>query len=280
MYTENTDPFPLRATWELDTRRLGRRVLVFARVDSTNTRALDYAGHPDGDGLALLADEQTAGRGQHGRTWSAAPRSSVLLSLLLWPPGRLARPVILTAWAAVSVCAVVREITGATPRIKWPNDVLVGGKKVCGILIEQSRQGDSAATVLGLGLNVTQSQEEFAAAGLPLATSLAASAAGPLDTDAVARRLLRELDEQYDRLLVGDLAGLEGQWQRYLGQLGKEVVLECIHGLYPGRLVELSFGAVVLERPDEPSQTLPPESVLHIHDVSRKGAKAQRQSAE
>ena len=83
----------------------------------------------------------------------------MLLSALLFPPAELRRPVLLTAWAAVAVCETIRHITGQMARIKWPNDVLVQGKKICGILIEQGK-----GTVAGIGLNVNQSAEMFAAA--------------------------------------------------------------------------------------------------------------------
>ena len=81
--------------WHLGTARIGRHVLVFERVDSTNTLAASLAGDPAHDGLAVLADEQSAGRGQYGRTWLAPPRSSVLLSVLLFPALALRRPVLL-----------------------------------------------------------------------------------------------------------------------------------------------------------------------------------------
>src|SRR5437899_3777549 len=100
-------------------RHIGRRVEVHDSVDSTNSRALARADDPANDGLVVLARAQTAGRGQYGRSWSAPAGSSVLLSALIFPRPELRRPVVLTAWAAVSVCTVVRDITGQSPRIKW-----------------------------------------------------------------------------------------------------------------------------------------------------------------
>src|SRR5947209_5612879 len=182
-----------REIWDLETIRLGRRTLVFDRLDSTNTYAASLADDPANDGVAVLADEQTAGRGQHGRTWTAPPRASVLLSLLLFPPPALRRPAILTAWAAVSVCETVRRVVGLQAKIKWPNDVLLKGRKVCGILIEQSAgSGDPrrARVVAGVGLNVQQTAADFAAAELPFATSLGQHTNVSLDTHAVARTLL------------------------------------------------------------------------------------------
>jgi BirA family biotin operon repressor/biotin-[acetyl-CoA-carboxylase] ligase len=256
------DPVP-RDTWRLDTRRLGRCVLVYRRLDSTNSRAAELAATAD-EGLAVLADEQTAGRGQHGRSWQAAPRSSVLLSLLAFPPASLRRPAILTAWAAVSVCETVRRLTGTQPRIKWPNDVLLRKKKVCGILIEQAQLGARLATVVGIGLNVQQSPEEFARAGLPLATSLRQHRDQPIDTDDVARALLVHLDEEYDRLHEGDRTTLQACWSWHLGLLGKDVVAECSGGRYHGWLVEVGFDRVVLDRPGRGPLVLAPEVILHL----------------
>src|SRR5262245_7038273 len=111
--------------WHLDTRLLGRRVLVFDRVDSTNTIASGLADDRSNEGIVILAHEQTKGRGQHGRTWQCDPGAGVLLSVLLFPPSALRRPVVLAAWAAHSVCETIVEFTGLEAQIKWPNDVLI-----------------------------------------------------------------------------------------------------------------------------------------------------------
>jgi BirA family transcriptional regulator, biotin operon repressor / biotin---[acetyl-CoA-carboxylase] ligase len=244
--------------WTLDTRHLGRRTFVFAQLDSTNNYAASLAHDPANDGVAVLADEQTAGRGQHGRTWTAVPKASVLLSLLLFPSPALRRPAILTAWAAVSVCETVRRIAGVQAKIKWPNDVLLEGRKVCGILIEQGR-----GTVAGIGLNVRQTAEDFAAADLPFATSLSQHTVVALETHSVARMLLKVLDEEYARLCAGDLATLEACWKRHLGLVGKNVCAECLDGERRGRLLELAFDGVVLQQAGGEC-ALAPEQVLHI----------------
>jgi BirA family biotin operon repressor/biotin-[acetyl-CoA-carboxylase] ligase len=256
--------FSVGETWDLDTRHVGRRVLVFPCLDSTNTRALELAGQPNSDGLALLADEQMAGRGQHGRTWLSSPRSSVLLSVLLYPPDPLTRPVMLTALAAVSVCEVAHRLTGVYPAIKWPNDILLHGRKVCGILIEQSRQGGLPATVVGIGLNVRQSEEEFQEAGLPEATSLTAMGATEQDSHTVARQLLDILDKHYHRLLSGEGDTLESTWQSHLGMRGERVVVECLEGSRVGRLIECGFEGLLLEGEDGSAVLLTPETILHI----------------
>jgi BirA family biotin operon repressor/biotin-[acetyl-CoA-carboxylase] ligase len=243
-----------QSEWHLDTRRLGRRVLIFDEVDSTNSRAAALADDPANDGLVILADRQTAGRGQHGRTWLSWPGTGVLLSVLLFPPPALRRPAILTAWAAVSVCEAIRQATSFQARIKWPNDVFLRGRKVCGILIEQGR-----GTVVGIGLNVNQKAETFTAADLGDAGSLASVAGRDFDREAVARQLIGQADEEYDRLCQGDLAGLEACWKWRLGLLGKPVAAECRDRTHRGRLRDVTFEQVELD-----DIRLRPEEVLHL----------------
>ncbi len=255
-----------RAEWHLDTHRLGRRVLVFDCLDSTNTYAAALTHDPGNDGLAILADEQTAGRGRQGRSWTSPPGAGVLLSVLLFPPPALCRPALLTAWAAVAVCETIRRVANVQARIKWPNDVLIRGKKVCGILIDQKAAGggSSPPTICGIGLNVSQSAVFFAAAELPDAASLALFTKVPLDRDAVAQQLLRQLDDEYARLCAGDLTTLESCWKWRLGLLGRQVVAECATGSRRGRLRDVTWDGVDLEVAPGTTLRMPPEAVLHL----------------
>jgi BirA family biotin operon repressor/biotin-[acetyl-CoA-carboxylase] ligase len=249
-------------TWQLTTRRLGQRVLVFDQLDSTNNYAAQLAQDPAHEGWVVLARDQSAGRGQHGRTWLCPPGQGVLLSAVLFPPPELRRPVVLAAWAAVAVCEAIRTLTDLQAKVKWPNDVLIQGRKVCGILIEQSR-----GTVAGLGLNVNQSAESFAECGLPQAASLAVFHGKPLEWRAVAERLVLHLDDEYDRLCSGDHATLEACWKWRTGLLGKQVVVEC-HDSWPrGRLLELTWDALELEQADGSLLRLKPEAVRHVTAV-------------
>src|SRR5438132_1004374 len=93
--------------WHLDTHLLGKRVLIYDRVESTNSLAATFTGDPGSDGLVILANEQTAGRGQHGRSWLSPPGAGIWLSVLLFPPPELRRSVLLAAWAANSVCETI-----------------------------------------------------------------------------------------------------------------------------------------------------------------------------
>jgi BirA family biotin operon repressor/biotin-[acetyl-CoA-carboxylase] ligase len=255
-----------REEWHLDTQRLGRRVLVYERLDSTSTQAEALAGDPVHDGVVVLAEEQTAGRGQYGRSWQCPRGTGVLMSVVLFPPPPVRRPPVLTAWAAVSVCELIQKTTGLQARIKWPNDILIRGQKVCGILIEQGR-----GTVAGIGLNVNQPLSLFAEAGLPLATSLAIVTGQSRDCGEVARQLIGELDEQFDRLCQGDFGTLEACWKWRLGLLGKQVVAEGPKETIRGRLRDLTFGSVELESPGRELLCLSPESVRHLDEAGPMG---------
>jgi BirA family transcriptional regulator, biotin operon repressor / biotin---[acetyl-CoA-carboxylase] ligase len=268
----------LISSWELPHRHVGRRVEVFDRLDSTNSLALDRSRDPSSDGLALLAQEQLAGRGQFGRTWQAPAGSSVLLSVVLFPPPPLRRPALLTAWAAVSVCELIQELTGLDARIKWPNDVLLQDKKVCGILIEQRtawsgiRQEPAGtldevkefATVAGIGLNVRQEASFFTQAQLPLAGSLFSLTGQLLDSGDVARRLLGVLDDLYASMFQGDTGRLEAMWRNRLGLLGRDVKVDVGSAYHEGRLLEIAFAGLVLELPAGDLLHMLPEAVRHV----------------
>lgn len=253
-----------REVWEFDTARLGRRVLVFDRLDSTNTTAAELAP-AEPDGLVVVADFQTAGRGQYGRAWQSWPGSSLLMSAVLRPPPELCRPVVLTALALVAVGDAVFRFTGAQARVKWPNDLLVRGRKVCGILIE-----NTGPTVVGVGLNLNQTADEFAAAGLPDATSLRTLTSRYTDVRTAAEIVVHCLDAEYGRLLGGERVAVEADWKWRVGLLGRPVVVECADGTHlTGRLRDMGFDGLVVEAPDGTVRVIVPETVRHVTPADR-----------
>ncbi len=243
--------------WNLSTTWIGARTLVYDCVASTNSLAFDLA-KDENDGLAILAHEQSSGRGQHGRVWSSPRDTSVLLSVLLFPPPYLMRPVILTAWAAVAVSRVVEKLTNQAPRIKWPNDVLLNEKKICGILIEQKK-----GTVVGIGLNVLQNERTFQDANLPDATSLTLHCEQDLSWSMVAQLLIEQLDLEYRSLVQQEIGSLEEEWTRYLDLSQKRVQVEHVNGMTTGALSHLSFEMVRLSS----GLTFSPEQIVHISPI-------------
>ncbi len=186
---------PDQIEFELGTNVVGRRIAVWNRVGSTNDLAAKAAGSRANDGLVILAETQSSGRGSRGRTWSSPSGSSILISVLLFPPKSLDDLGWLTALGAVAVAEVVADQTGLDPRIKWPNDVRVDGKKLAGVLVERG-----LGTVLGIGLNVNIA--EFPDELRDLATSLEILLGRPLDRTEIARSLIQRLDFHHARALL------------------------------------------------------------------------------
>lgn len=250
-----------RAEWHLETHHIGRRVLIFDEVDSTNSLAAAMSSDRKNDGLVILADNQTAGRGQHGRNWQCPRGEGILLSVLIFPAAPLRRPVLLAAWSAVAICETIRRCADLQAKIKWPNDVLIEGCKISGILIEQSQ-----SVVAGIGLNVNQSTQTLAKMGLPMATSLAIHR-GQQDRDHVIRVLINQLDVIYDRMQTGDLESLCGQWLDRLNLLGKCVEVEHHRQSVRGTLMELNWSQVIIKLENGEPLCLQPEHVVHLHEV-------------
>jgi BirA family transcriptional regulator, biotin operon repressor / biotin---[acetyl-CoA-carboxylase] ligase len=149
---------PDQIEWGWTPARIGRRIAVWNRLASTNDLAARASGSRTNDGLVVLAEDQTAGRGRRGRAWVAPAQSSILMSVLLFPPEPLASPAWLTALGAVASAEIVEEFTGLFAQIKWPNDVRVQGRKLGGILVERGQ-----GAVLGIGLNVNVQPSQFPA---------------------------------------------------------------------------------------------------------------------
>jgi BirA family biotin operon repressor/biotin-[acetyl-CoA-carboxylase] ligase len=251
-----------RETWQLDTNHIGKQVFFFDQLESTNTTAAELAG-TCADGLVVIAGFQTAGRGQYGRIWQARAGSSLLLSVALRPPPELRRPVLLTAFTAVAVAEATFELTGVQARVKWPNDLLVRGKKVCGILIE-----NTTSTVIGIGLNLLQSYQDFANADLVEATSLAIIAERSFDVERVARVVIAKLDTEYTRLISGERVAVEADWKWRVGLLGHHVRVELTSGeTLIGRLREMSFDGLELETGEGEARLIVPETVRHVRAV-------------
>lgn len=244
----------------LDTRLIGRRVAVWNRVTSTNDLAARAAASTANDGLVVLAEEQTAGRGRRGRSWSAGPGSSVLMSVLVFPVGPRAEPAWLTALGAVAVAEVVSEWTGLHAAIKWPNDVRVDGRKVAGILVERG-----AGAVLGIGLNANLAAEEFPDDLRASATSLRILTGRPVDRSDLARALLRQLDARYEASDPLGPEALNAPWRDRSEHLGHRVQIATPSGTEHGRLVDLHLlDGVRLCDEDGQTRHLPARQVLTI----------------
>jgi BirA family biotin operon repressor/biotin-[acetyl-CoA-carboxylase] ligase len=153
----------------------------------------------DPEGAVAVAEEQSEGRGRLGRTWHAPPRTSVLVSVLLRPEIEPARLPELSLVAGGAVAEAIADVTGIDPAIRFPNDVLIGGKKVAGILAESSE----GRVVLGVGVNANQTAEELPGDAQTRPTSLRIELGEPVDRASLLAAILLRLEHAYDRWLTG-----------------------------------------------------------------------------
>jgi BirA family biotin operon repressor/biotin-[acetyl-CoA-carboxylase] ligase len=230
---------------------------VYDELPSTNTFAAEH-GEP---GDAFVALNQTAGRGRFDRIWQSRPGQSLLLTVVVSPPMNLRRPSILTAWAAVGVAKAIEPMAAIRTTIKWPNDLLIGEKKVCGILIEQR-----ANTLVGIGLNLSQTTLDFEK--LPAATSLAVAGGVTIGVKLAAETVLRQLDIEYLRLVGAERHFVEADWKARTGLLGRNVWVEQTDGsTFPARLREMSFDGLEIETQEGFPRAIAPETVAHLRAV-------------
>ncbi len=255
---------PDQIEFELGTSRVGRRVAVWNRVSSTNDLAARAAVSTANEGLVVLAEEQSAGRGRRGRAWTAPPRSSILMSVLLFPDGPLAEPAWLTALGAVAVAEVVSEWAGSDAAIKWPNDVRVGGRKLAGILVERG----AGAAVVGIGVNANLAPADLPDELRGTATSLRILTGAPVDRSELARALIRRLDALYETSRGDGAAALNDVWRARSEHIGRRVAVSTPAGTVLGRLDDMDlWDGLRLTAPDGRAQPIPARHVLAIQQA-------------
>lgn len=211
-----------------ETAVVGRELRCFAELDSTNIRAKQMALQGAADGTVVTAELQTAGRGRMNRSFQSPGGKGVYLTALLRPDLPPERLLPVTAMAGVAVCDAVEELCGVRPGLKWPNDPVLGGKKLCGILTELSMEGETGRVqylVLGIGVNVLHRPEDFSPEVAEMATSLSIALGRDVSRPALAAAEIRALDRLYADLLAGDLARYLDAYRRGCVNLGRTVQL-------------------------------------------------------
>lgn len=207
---------------------VGRTLLCFDELDSTNLRAKQLALEGAPDGTVVTADFQSAGRGRMGRSFQSPRGRGLYLTALLRPdlPPEQLLPV--TAMAGVAVCDAVEALCGVRPGLKWPNDPVLAGKKLCGILTELSVEGETGRVrylALGIGVNVLHTAEDFSPEVAEMATSLFLALGRPVSRPALAAAVIRALDRLYADLQAGESAKYLEACRRDCVNLGKTVQL-------------------------------------------------------
>jgi BirA family biotin operon repressor/biotin-[acetyl-CoA-carboxylase] ligase len=216
-------------------------IVRVSRVPSTQAVAFELAERGALDRTVVLADHQTGGRGRRGRRWEDEPGTSLLASILVRPQLEPSRLPTLSYATAVAVAEALAGVAPLEPRLKWPNDVLVGGLKIAGILLE-SRLSPVPIVVIGIGINLTQRRFPAPLAGR--ATSVALATGRAVDREVVLGALLDRFDAWRSRLGVEGFAPVRARWLALSDTIGRRVSLDGRTGL----AVDLDLdGALVLE---------------------------------
>ena len=259
----------------LYTRVVGKRIAYFRHISSTMDEAVRRAQEGVEEGTVVLAGEQTAGRGRFGRTWVSEP-GNLYLSIVLRPSLQVLQ--YLSLLSSVAVLRAIRKTTGLEPSIKWPNDLRLNGKKVCGILVENALQDNSVQyAIIGVGINVSIAPS--ASHGLVnAATSLNEEAAREIDLETLLRNLLHEMDSLYLPLrphsslalnqagndaadsttLRPSLDRVVNEWRGHLETLGTHVEVRWHDDLYAGLAEDVDkAGNLILKQCDGTRVTLP-----------------------
>jgi BirA family biotin operon repressor/biotin-[acetyl-CoA-carboxylase] ligase len=208
------------------TRVIGRDIQVFEQTTSTNDVIERLARDGVREGVVVFAESQTKGRGRLGRKWVSPARKGLWFSILLRPNLRPQETTQLTVASATALRRAIVSQTNLPVEIKWPNDILIGGKKVAGILTEMSAELDRVRHVIpGIGIDVNQDTNEFPLELRKIATSLKIESGESLSRATLAVEILRELDEDYARVCAGKFSGIADEWVEHCSTIGKDVTV-------------------------------------------------------
>jgi BirA family biotin operon repressor/biotin-[acetyl-CoA-carboxylase] ligase len=231
----------------LTSRIIGRRLQVVAEIGSTNdaTMGAGQAGEPEG--LAILADRQTSGRGRRGRSWASIPGAGVYTSILLRPSVPPRQAPLLTLMAGLAAAEALASVAQVEPMLKWPNDLLLDGRKAVGILTEMTTTGQRIGHVaIGIGVNVHQRREDFPEDVRETATSIDVEAGHRVDRADVVAALYNSLDRWY-AAVCGDGPSMILQAARVRTvTLGRPVTVDIGETRWQGTAVDLDDDGALL----------------------------------
>ena len=217
-------------------------------VDSTNNWARQEAEEGAPDGSVYLADTQTAGKGSRGRSWGSPEGTSISMSLVLRPEIEMSRISMITLVMGLGAADGIRDVTGIDTGIKWPNDVVCRGKKLCGILTEMGPNGDYLVPGIGINVNMDRFSQDLR----DKATSVFLETGRKYDRDRIAAGILESFGRYYDVFLeTGDLTGLMDRYQAILANRGRKVRVMNQSNPYSGTALGIDrFGELLVKRED------------------------------
>ena len=228
--------------------RIGSSIIFLPEIDSTNDLIKKYLMNNVSEGLVVVAETQTAGRGRRGRSWHSPPETGIYLSTLLKPNLEISQLAIITLLVGVAAVLTINKFSNQNAYLKWPNDILIDSKKVCGLLCEMvKKQGAHDGVIIGIGINVNQMPEQFPDHLKSIATSIRIVNGFPIDRLAVIQSFLENLDHEYQTYLNEGESSVIKKWSLNTKLFGKNVSIKHGSNVTTGSAMRLDeLGRLVL----------------------------------
>lgn len=229
---------------------IGRKIIFFESIGSTNTVALELAEKGAPHGTAVIADSQSKGKGRLGRTWVSPPKKNIYMSVILRPEIESKDATLLTIMAAVSCAKGVMKSTGLKAEIKWPNDLMISNKKLGGILTEMKSDPDGIVfAVIGIGINVnSKTTKDFPPDIHGIATSIKEELGKIQSRTFIIAEILKEMEHWYKVLLTEGRKPLFDEWKRLSSTLGKKVKVTAGDNVFTGVAEDIDKGGMLILR--------------------------------
>jgi len=230
--------------WQLKTKVIGKKIISYKEINSTNDAAYSLAASGSAEGTVVIAEYQMKGRGRLGRKWISPKGKGAYFSVILRPDILPTELSVITLFSSLAVAKTVREAVGLPAFIKWPNDILIKGQKVCGVLTELNGEMDKVNFVIaGIGININTSRELLPEG----ATSLSEEKGARISRLEFVRKLFRNLDEYYRILKNGKIEAILKEYKKLSGVLDRRVQIDYHNSLVSGVATDVDKdGALIL----------------------------------
>lgn len=230
----------------LKTKFIGKNIHYEECVESTQKIAHRFAYEDVAEGTVIIAEEQRSGRGRMDRKWHSPKYTGIWMSLILRPNIPLPKAPQLTLLAAVAIVQAIEELTDLTPEIKWPNDILINGKKVTGILTELQAEADRInSIIIGIGMNVNQVAEDFPDELENIATSLRIEQGKKISRAEMIRGIFNNLEKLYLLYLADGFLPIKLLWESYAVSIGREITARTLMQTIVGKALGITDEGVL-----------------------------------
>lgn len=230
----------------LTTKFIGRNIHYEESVESTQRIAHRFASEDVPEGTVIIAEEQTSGKGRMNRKWHSPKYTGIWMSLILRPNIPLTKAPQLTLLTAVAIVQAIEEMTGLHPEIKWPNDILLDGKKITGILTELQAEADRIhSIIIGMGINVNQKREDFPIELKETASSLFIEKGEPISRAGLIRSIFKHFEKLYLLYLDQGFLPVKLLWEGYAISIGKNIKARTLTNVIEGKALGITDEGVL-----------------------------------